>query len=163
MKKAVLQQVDELNQAVQEFITCIDSLPDSVFLKKMDNWAPRDVVAHLIGWNLYTIQGCRQLKKRETPFYLIDPGHDFCKINAVSVKENNSKDKKELIKQLNTSAEELKSFLSKITPMGWEADFGITYKGEVVTIKNSVDALISDLVSHKRQIEKWSIKAMQEG
>jgi hypothetical protein len=160
MKKVVLQQVDDLNQAVQEFITCIDLLSESLFLKKMDDWAPRDVLAHLIGWNLYTIQGSRQLKKRELPFYLVDPGVDFCKVNAVLVIKYNSKDKKKLIEQLNVSTEKLKKFLSSITPMDWESDFRVKFKGEIVTIKNSVDALIADYVNHRHQIEKW---LMQNG
>jgi hypothetical protein len=156
MTKAVFQQVNDLNQAVQEFIRCIDTLPDSLFFKIMDDWAPRDVTAHLIGWNLYTIQGCRQLKKREIPSYLVDPGEDFCKVNAVLVKEYNSKDKKELIRQLDASAEELKKFLTNVTPVDWVADFGITFKGEIVNIKNCVDALIFDFISHRQQIEKWA-------
>jgi hypothetical protein len=155
MEKAVFQQIDDFNQAVQEFITCIDTLPDSLFLRKMNDWAPRDVAAHLIGWNLYTIQGCQQLMKREMPFYLVNPGTDFCVVNAILVKEHESKDKEELIRQLNSSAEELKKFLSNVTPTDWEADFGIIYKGEIITIKNCVDELIADFISHKQQIEKW--------
>jgi hypothetical protein len=155
MGNVIKKQVDELNRAVQEFMRCIDSLPESLFPKKMDGWAPRDVTAHLIGWNLYTIKGCRQLKKGETPFYFIDPGDDFCKINAVSVREYSSKDKKGLIKQLSTSLEKLKRFLVKVAPADWENDFGIRYKGYTITIKNTVDNMISDYINHRKQIEGW--------
>lgn len=129
----------------------------------MDDWAPRDVTAHLIGWSLYTIKGCQQLRGRETPFYLIDPGDDFCKVNAVLVQEYNSKDKKKLIAQLDASTEKLTKFLIAVDPTDWKTDFGVTYKGKAITIKNSVDALISDFTTHRQQIEKWAEKEKNSG
>jgi len=158
MDNTIKNQVDNLNQGVQEFIRCIDSLPESSFLKKINDWTPRDFAAHLIGWNLYTIKGCQQLTRGELPFYLIDPGDDFCKINALLVKEHDSQDKKKIIKQLIASAKKLEKFLSAVTPSDWEADFGIIYKGEIITIKNCVDELINDFISHRKQIENWAQK-----
>jgi len=124
----------------------------------MDGWAARDVTAHLIGWNLYTIKGCQQLKKGETPFYLIDPGDDFCKVNALLVKNYDSKNKKKLINRLKASAEELKNYLTNINPSDWENDFEVIYNREPVMIKNSVDELIHDYINHRQQIEKWAEK-----
>ena len=154
MEIAIKKQVDNLNHAVQEFAECINSLPESLFLKKIDVWTPRDVTAHLIGWNLHTIKGCQQLRKGELPFYFIDPGDDFRKVNASLIKEYDSKDKEELLKQLNTSAENLKSYLIATKPADWETDFGVRYKGQIITIKNSVDALTYDFISHRHQIER---------
>ena len=155
MANTITQQIEDLNFSAREFIKCIDSLPEPLFLNKIDDWTPRDVTAHLIGWNLYTIKGCHQLKKGELPFYFSDPGIDFCKVNAVLVREYNSKDKRKIIQQLDASTEELKEFLAAIIPREWETDFGVKYGGEIITIKNSVDALISDFVSHRQQIENW--------
>jgi hypothetical protein len=131
-------------------------LPEPLFLKKMDGWAPRDVTAHLIGWNLYTIEGCQQLMKGKLPFYFIDPGDDFCKVNALLVREYDSKDKKYLIAQLNASAEKLRSFLTTVDSADWDTDFGVTYNGESVTVKNSVDTLIFDFINHRQQIDEWA-------
>ena len=156
MDESAKRQIDELSRVVQEFIKYIDSLPEPLFLKKMNGWAPRDVTAHLIGWNLYTIKGCQQLKKGELPFYFNDPGDDFCKVNAVLVGKYNSKDKKKLLTQLDASAKKLMSYIATIEPSDWKGDFGVTYWGETITIKNSVDALMADFINHKRQIEKWA-------
>jgi len=156
----IKEQVDNLNHSIQEFNRCIALLPEALFLKKMNGWSPRDVTAHLVGWNLHTIKGCRQLRRGELPFYFIDPGDDFCKVNALLVREYNHKDKEKLIAQLNASAKKLTEFLITIDPAGWETDFGARYMGEAVTIKNSVDALISDFITHKQQIEKWAKKAV---
>ncbi|MFC2020498.1 ClbS/DfsB family four-helix bundle protein [Chloroflexota bacterium] len=150
------RQVENLSLSIKEFISCIESLPDALFLKKMDDWAPRDVTAHLIGWDLYTIEGCQQIRSGETPFYFIDPGDDFCKINAVLVQKYNSTDKAELIKQLEISSEKLKQFILTLEPSIWDTDYGVTYKGEPVTVKNSIDMLIHDYANHRQQIEKWA-------
>ena len=135
---------------------CVDTLPALLFLTKIDSWSPRDVLAHLIGWNRYTIEGCQQIRKGETPFYFIDPGDDFSKVNALLVQEYYSSDKRRLINELETSAQELEQFLLSVDPTEWEADYGVTYEGGPVTIKNSIDVLIRDYVVHRQQIEKWA-------
>lgn len=96
------------------------------------------------------------MKKGETPAYLIDPGEDFCKVNAVLVSRYNSRDKSELISQLRTSADEFKKYLLALDSADWETDFGIIWKGQTITIKNTIDALISDFINHRQQIEKWA-------
>jgi hypothetical protein len=155
MDITVQEQIDNLERCVQEFRKCIESLPESLFLKKMDSWAPRDVAAHLIGWNLATIKGCRQIMKGETPFYLIDPGDDFCKFNAVLAREYGSRDKKELIAQLDASTEKLREFLMALGPIDYEADFGVKYQGKPVTIRKTIDALMADFTAHRKQIDQW--------
>ncbi|HEY98542.1 MAG TPA: ClbS/DfsB family four-helix bundle protein [Dehalococcoidia bacterium] len=131
-------------------------MPENLFLKKIDDWTPRDVTAHLIGWNLYKIKGCQQIMNGEIPFYFIDPGEDYSKINAVLVREYDSRDIKELISQLNASAEKLSEFLNTIDPADWEADFGVKLRGKTITIKNSLEAMAYDFINHRRQIEKWA-------
>jgi hypothetical protein len=157
---SIKEQVNKLNRSIREFIRCIESLPGALFLKEMNGWAIRDVTAHLIGWNIYTIKGCQQLRKGELPFYFLDPGDDFCKVNAVLVREYDSKDKKELIAQLDASLVKLKDFLITVGPADWETDFGVTYRGYTITIKNTIDNLARDYDNHRQQIEKW---AAEEG
>ena len=149
-------QADNLSLSIKEFIRCIDLLPEVLFLRKMNDWAPRDVTAHLIGWNLYTIEGCQQISEGETPFYFIDSGDDFSKVNAVLVRKYDWKDKSRLINQLKASAEKMKQFILTLDPTVWETDYGVIYKGEPVTIKNSIDMLIYDYDTHRQQIEKWT-------
>ena len=150
--------IENLNRSIQEFKQSIALLPESLFLKKMDGWSPRDVTAHLIGWNLYTIKGCQQLRRGETPFYLIDPRDDFSKVNDVSVRKYGSEDKTRLLLQLDESAKNLNNFLAKVDAVDWETDFNVKFRGKPVTVKNTVDALITDFVNHRQQIEQWAKK-----
>jgi len=151
------EQLNNLDARIQAFINCIDSLPEVFFLKKMDkHWAPRDVVAHLIGWNRHTIEGCQQMRRGETPFYFIDPGDDFSKVNAVSVRKYHSRSRRKLVSELEASAQELRQFLLSLDPTEWKADYGVRWKGGIVTIRNTVDGLVRDYVLHRQQIEEWA-------
>ena len=151
------EQLNNLDVHIQTFVSCIDSLPEAFFLKRMDkHWAPRDVVAHLIGWNRYTIEGCQQMRRGETPFYFIDPGDDFSKVNAMSVRKYHSRSRRKLVSELEASAQELRQFLLSLDPTEWKADYGIRWRRGPVTIRNTVDALIHDYVLHRQQIEEWA-------
>ncbi len=150
------EQVRKLESAVGEFTRRITSLPHELFLRKFTDWSPRDVLAHLIGWNRYTITGCEQLKRGEAPFYFIDPGRDFSNINAASVQQYSSEDRQQLLSELEASFLELHNFLLSITLNEWQADYGVRYRGSQVTIKNTIDVLISDYIHHREEIEKWT-------
>jgi len=152
----IREQANNLNRSIKEFVECIDSLPEALYLKKIDDWTPRDVLAHLIGWNRYTMEGCQRIREGETPFHFVDPGDDFSKVNAVLVREYDSRDKRRIIKELEVSAQEVEQFLLSVNSTEWETDYGVTYKGGSVTVRNMIDALNYDYVDHRRQIEKWA-------
>jgi len=50
-----------LNEAVESFARLIEVLDEKAFLGPLGRWSARDVVAHLIGWNRYTVQGAKQI------------------------------------------------------------------------------------------------------
>jgi len=148
------KQITRLGLNVEDFARYIASLNEELFLKKFTLWSPRDVVAHLIGWNRYIIEGSKQIKRGELPFYDIDPGENYSKVNAVLVRKYSSRDKQELLDELQASAQELKQFLQSLDPSEWDRDYGVRHKGATITIQNTVDELIEDYVKHRKQIEK---------
>lgn len=150
------KQVSEITRVIEEFASCIDSLPNKLFSKRIENWAPRDILAHLIGWNRYTIAGSKQIMEGKTPFYFKDPGDDFCKVNAVLIEEYSSHNRDKLLSELQKSFKELKHFLLSLDTDDWSRDYGVRYKGEPVTIQNSVDVLIDDYIYHRKKIKAWT-------
>lgn len=149
----VERQVTELGLRVDEFARCVASLGEGLFLKKINRWSPRDMVAHLIAWNRSIIEGSKQIRKGELPFYDIDPGENFSKVNAVFIREYSSTDKQELLDELRASAGELKKFLLSLGPDEWAHDYGVRHQGAVITIRDTIDELIADYVHHREQIE----------
>ena len=157
------ERLRNLDESVRAFAHCIRSLSGRLFLAKLDEqWTPRDVTAHLIGWNRHTLEGSRQIRTGQQPFYFANPGDDFSKVNAVSVGKYNSRNARELVDQLETSAQELERFLLSLDPAELEADYGVRYRGGSVTIGNTVDALVDDYVLHRRQIEDWATTTRRE-
>jgi hypothetical protein len=149
------KQVTKLGFSVDEFARRVASLDEELFFKNIDRWSPRDIVAHLIGWNRYIIDGSKQLKKGELPFYDIDPGEDYSNVNAVLIRQYSSGNKQELLNELRASAGELKQFLQSLDQNEWDRDYRVRHQGSTITIRNTIDDLISDYHHHKKQIEEW--------
>jgi hypothetical protein len=149
------EQIAKFDQSIEDFVRCVASLNEEFFLKRSDHWSPRDVVAHLIGWNRYIIEGSNQIRKGELPFYDIDPGEDYSKVNAVLVLEYSSTDRQEMLDELQVSAQELKRFMRSLDTSEWSRDYGVRHKGDVITIQNTVDELIEDYDIHTERIEEW--------
>jgi hypothetical protein len=149
-------QVTKLGLRVDDFARCVASLDEELFLKKLNHWSPRDMVAHLVGWNRSIIEGSKQIKRRELPSYDIDPGENYSKVNAALIRQYSSRDKQELLDELQTSAGELKQFLLSLDPGEWAHDYGVRHRGAVITIQNTIDDLIADYAHHKEQIKEWA-------
>jgi hypothetical protein len=147
-------QIALFEKEVAAFEECVRSLHEDQFLRKLNHWSPRDIVAHLIGWNRALIQGCNQIRKGELPFYDIDPGENYSKINDGFVKTISSESPEKLLSAMDTSARELSDFLRTVNPDEWDHDYGVRHKEAVITIRNSMDELIEDYTHHLRQIEK---------
>jgi len=148
-------QIAKFDQSIEDFVHCVASLNEELFLKRLNHWSPRDVVAHLIGWNRYTIDGSNQIRRGELPFYEIDPGEDCCKVNAVLILEYSSTDRQEMLDELQVSAQELKLFIQSLDSSEWSRDYGVRLKGAVITIQNTVDELIEDYDIHTERIKEW--------
>jgi hypothetical protein len=149
------KDLQALQSAFETFTACITTLAVPIFLRRVTAWAPRDVVAHLIGWNRSSRTGCEQIRQGLIPFYFADAGDDFRHVNATSVQTYASQEKYTLIEELTASFQELLRFLICVPPEAWEADYGVRYQGEPVTIANTVGALSRDYLEHTKDIESW--------
>ncbi len=150
----VEKDIGGLAACAVEFAACIASLPQELFLAPMDAWAPRDVLAHLIGWNRYTVEGSRMLLRGEMPPFYVDAGDDFAAVNAVSVLKYASRERRALLAELEASLQELEQYLRTLSEDEWEA--GVEHGPHRVTIRNSVQALSADYANHRAQIERWA-------
>ncbi len=149
-------QIAHLEFGVEEFGRCVTSLSEDLFLERIDGWTPRDIVAHLIGWNRYVIAGCTQICRGELPSYDIDPGENYSNVNAVLIHKYSSEDRSKLLEELVKSAWELKQFLESLDLEIWERDFGVRHEGSILTVQNTVEELVADYTHHRKQIEEWS-------
>ncbi len=143
-----------LRASLEEFVRCVESLPEEVFLTKIVNWTPRDVVAHLIGWNRQTREGCDEMRAGTEPFYFSDIEHDFRHVNAAAVARYAGTEKRALINELIASHRELEHYLMAMEPEAWDRDFGIRYRDRPVTIRSTIKAIARDYDRHRQRLEE---------
>jgi len=148
-------QLRRLEKNLDDLHRCVSSLDQRMFLTPISRWSPRDIVAHLVGWNRYLVEGADQIRRGELPFYDIDPGDNYSNVNAVLVRRYSSTNREELLDDLRASAQDLQQFLRSLDPGEWDRDYGVRHAGATITIRNSVDELIDDYVHHREQIVKW--------
>jgi hypothetical protein len=155
--QAKKEQIEALRANISTFVTCTTAIPDEAFLRVVTEWSPRDVVAHLIGWNVYTLDGCRDLQQGKAPPFLADETNDFKNVNAASVQRYASTDKGELLGQLQATAEELLVYLDQLEPSAWTQHFGVPgASGRPNLIINDVEALAADYLGHAQEITAWT-------
>jgi hypothetical protein len=84
-------------------------------------------------------------------------------VNAALVLEYSSTDRKELLDDLQVSAQELKQFMQSLDSSEWSRDYGVRHKGAIITIQNTVDELIEDYDIHKERIKEWVRRESSRG
>jgi len=98
--------LSELKRAYLTFCNCVLSVPETLFMASINGWSPRDVVAHLIGWNGQMIAASQEILRGETPQYYADAPNDYQNINTSFVARFASQSKAELISELKASLHE---------------------------------------------------------
>lgn len=149
------KNIENLQIAVVTFTDFIMNMPQDKFLELIDEWTPRDVVAHLIGWNRQTISCCSDIRLGKLPDVFEDDKNDYSNINAEFVRLYEFTDRQLLLDKLEDSAHALENYLLFLNPQDWEADFGVRLDDSTITIQNTVEALIKDYYDHRDQISSW--------
>ena len=149
-------RLSSFERAVQEFGDCITQVADNLFLSPMDDWAPRDVIAHLIAWNGEMLKVCRGIQRGETPAYYADSPNDYSNLNARFVAEHDSQEKATLLHELDDTRIELLSYLRGLAAEEWDADHGVVYhRGGPATISRTIESLAGDYRHHTKEILAW--------
>lgn len=144
-----------LRTAHADFVACIRALPEAEFLTPMNGWAPRDVVAHLIGWNRLMVQSSRSILAGEPPAYYADAPNDYRNINGAFIAAYSSKSREELLRQLDSTMKDLELYLAGLPRFELLADRGVRhYSGEPATVKRIIASLAGDYELHTRQVRE---------
>ncbi len=145
-----------LRQAYGEFVKLIVSLSEETFLSSMNGWAPRDVVAHLIGWNGHMIEASSSILAGTPPSYYEDAPNDYSNMNARFTAEYSSRSKQQLLELLRSSMERFEAFVLGLPPTELGADHGIRHhSGSPATVSKIIASLAYDYQYHTRQVRQW--------
>lgn len=145
-----------LKQAYQDLTNLILSLSDGQFLSSMNGWSPRDVAAHLIGWNSLMVEASLSILAGKSPTYYDDARNDYSNINSGFTTKYPSQSKQELLAELQSSIEKLEAFINALPAEELAADHGVIhYSGSPATVTRIVNSLAGDYRYHTQQIMEW--------
>ncbi len=145
-----------LKKANQNFIGVILLLADELFLTSMDGRAPRDVLAHLIGWNHLMIEASSSILAGQAPDYYVDTPNDYSTINAGFTVKYSSNSKQELLSELRSTLANFEAFILALPEEEMLADHGVRhYSGSPTTVSKINASLAGDYESHPNQITEW--------
>lgn len=149
-KTARLEQHD---RAYADFVRLIRSLTPEQLLQPVGGWAPRDVVAHLIGWNYNIRLGCEDIRAGRVPFYHQEALNDYRTINAEFTALYDSIDGDTLLSQLQEASASLREYFEEMSPEDWERDFGPRhYRGGPATIDRCAESITQEYEEHGKEI-----------
>ena len=147
------QQLADLAVASSGFVGTVSELGVPQFLESLGDWTPRDIVAHLIGWNRITLVGCAELREGILPFYFHDGTNDYRVINGGFIARYSSQDRAALLNDLAVTMRVLVPYLRSVPDPEWELDTGVPhYRDGPATIARCVDSLIRDYRKHREEI-----------
>lgn len=145
-----------LKQAYQDLTNLILSLSDEQFLSSMNGWSPRDVAAHLIGWNRLMVEASLSIIAGKPPTYYDDARNDYSNINSGFTTKYPSQSKQELLAELQSSIEKFEVFINTLPAEELAADHGVVhYSGSPATVTRVVNTLAGDYRYHTQQIMEW--------
>jgi hypothetical protein len=147
------EQLAQLNKAHQGFVKVVLSISNEDFLRSLGDWTPRDIVAHLIGWNRNIRIGCEQIRTGVSPFYHVDGPNDYRMENAKSIARYDSRERMVLLDELASSKDELVAYVMGLDEHDWDKDWGPQhYRGGAATIARSIESLTNDYLDHTDEI-----------
>jgi hypothetical protein len=141
--------------SVERFVAAVERLPEGAFLHESGGRTPRDIVAHLIGWHYYAIEASEFIRRGELPPSLVDPGPDWCNVNAASMARFDSRDRAGLLGQLRASAEEYGAMLRTLPDAEWDENHGVQRGNWAVTNGSFVGIMTGEFDTHRQEIETW--------
>jgi hypothetical protein len=144
-----------LRESIERFVKVVEGLPEERFLHVVDGRTPRDIAAHLIGWNYLAAEASGFLRRGELPPSLVEPGPDFSRVNGESMARFASRDKGTLLGQLRESGIAYDRMLRDLPAAEWDANRGVMFGNWAVTNGDFVGVMLGEFEHHRREIESW--------
>jgi hypothetical protein len=144
-----------LDQAWRALDAAARALSEDHFLAPLRGWSARDIVAHLIGWNRHMIEASGSILKGETPGYYADAPHGYRNLNAALAAAYSSRSHEELLRELEASLLELKTFVRSLPPADIDDSHGVLhYSGRPATVGGILRSLAQDYQDHAAEIDE---------
>lgn len=146
--------LERLREAAEELEHLVRRLPEDWLSKRIERWTPRDAVAHLVGWSHTALQGIGELLEGQVPACLKQP--DDRTLNARWVERWGGLGREQLLVEFRASSEALVRTLGSLPEGAWARDFGVRFRGEVLTVRDVAVAFAQECVARTERLRAWA-------
>ena len=157
--KAAISQakiIADFSKVRQQLLTIVDNVPvehhGTVFL---GTWSLLDLLAHLVGWDDTNLQAAREILAGQLPIVYSQWDSDWQTYNAELVRRYKIDDCDTLRANLESSHQELISFLKAIPAEDFSKDRGLRDGRFTVTVAQFIKHEIYDEQRHVRQVSAF--------
>jgi hypothetical protein len=148
--------IDELAAARKSVQSALDGIPpDAIDEPFIGVWCVKDLLAHLIGWDLLNLQGIREILSGGRPSFFKRYDHDWETVNRSLVERYRKDSLNELRRDAETSHHALVAFLQSIPAKQLLTGKSPSEMGRTVTLRNLIRAEAGDERAHERQIRAF--------
>lgn len=149
-KEKVLLALQKVRSRIlQAAASLTDHQRDEVFLGV---WSIRDLLAHLVGWDVANIEGIEAILAGRLPAFYAHYDRDWQTFNAGLVAEHRGEDWDELLRSVERSHSRLVAVARQVAPAEFFKDRGLRRERYRVTIGRILQAEANDEERHLAQI-----------
>lgn len=153
------QLIDGLIIARQEVLSAVESLPpelyDRVFL---GIWNVKDILAHLIGWDVTNLQAIQQILAGQYPTFFQYYDTDWHSYNAQLLQNYKVEPFSDLLEWLNNSHRELIGYLESLPANNIVNGKAHKERGRSTSIRNLLIAEAKDERKHGSEIRVFNLQ-----
>ncbi len=148
--------LERLREAAAEVEHLLAALPEALLSERVERWTPREVVAHLVGWNQEVLRGVQELMQGRCPSFLEHAQDDYRALNARFAERWGRLGREQLLSEFRVSSEELLRTLETLPKEAWARDYRVQDLKEVLTVREIVVRLVQHCVSHTERLRAWA-------
>jgi hypothetical protein len=149
--------VSDLIETRRRILDVAASLPptrqEEIFL---GSWSARDLLAHLVGWDLANLDAIKGILAGTLPEFYSYYDRDWRIFNARLVAEHNRGSFADLLSSVEDSHQKLIEFLNTVAGEEFDRDRGVRFKGYKVTIARTLQSEIDDEKTHHTQLRMFT-------
>ena len=152
-KQIVIKKLIKARKKILDLIRPLSKqLWEEVFL---GTWSLKDLVAHLIGWDIWGLRATKEILQGKLPSYYQYYDEDWKSFNDKLVNKYKKGNKNDLLVSIKNSHKKLVEELERIPDKLYNKNFNLTWKGFKVTLTSDTLTQSDDEEIHTKQIKDW--------
>lgn len=164
MRKSAGALKDALIEAMIDARSSLLAIVSTLPVEQLDapcigTWCAKDLLAHLVGWDITNLQAVREILAGQRPGFLRHYDKDWQTYNAQLVATYRIEPFKALLAEVHDSHSQLVMFLRSLPTQVIVKGKSPSGQGRTVTIRNLLAAEADDERKHAAQLEAFLMKA----